>query len=501
MTDPLIAAIGVGKRFNGVRVLGDVDFAVEPGQVHGLVGENGAGKSTLMKLLSGVYPVEDGRIEVRGVPTRFDSPAAAQAAGIGMVFQEFSLVGTMSVAQNVMLRNEPRTALGFIDDRAVMQRSREVMEQMGVEIDVTALMGAFGPAIWQLTEIAKWVARDVGVLILDEPTASLTRTESDLLFALISRLTAAGIGIVYISHRMEEILQVCDRVTVLRDGALVLTAEVDQLTVETMVAAIVGEGSSATLHRRRAAAVELGPVLLELEQLRAPGVHGIDLSVRAGEVVGVAGLVGSGRTELLDAVFGLSRATSGRIAVGGETVSISRPSDAIRAGIALIPEDRRRQGLVLAHDVRSNLLLTLLRRFTRAGWIDDRAATEAAFGMASALSIKAPSITAPIATLSGGNQQKAVIGKWLGTDPRVLLLDEPTAGIDIGAKGEIVDIVRGVAADGGAVVLVSSDIPELLAVADRIIVLRDGGISHDLDRDAIDDDLHLQRILQGADAA
>jgi len=493
----IVTLTGIGKTFGGVRVLGGVDFSVGPGQVHGLVGENGAGKSTLMKILSGVYPVEEGTLLMDGESRSFSSPEDAQRRGIGMVFQEFSLVPTLSVAENVMLHQEPRTVLGLIDERATVSAAQALFAEMDVDIDVRKRMSDFGPAQWQLTEIAKSLAREVRLLILDEPTSSLTRSESVILFDLISRLTARGIGIVYISHRMEEILQVCDHVTVLRDGQLVLSSPAAELTVQDIVVAVVGRASEDHFEWRPRAR-PVGPVLLQIENVSTAALTEVTVSVRESEVVGLVGLVGSGRSELLRAVFGVDRKDSGTVSISGEMVAINNPRDAVRAGIALIPEDRRVEGLVLQHSVTSNIILTLYGALTRWIFVRNSAARATVAKLAKSVGIRAPSFEVPMFQLSGGNQQKAVIAKWLGTHPRVLLMDEPTAGIDIGAKGEVVEVVRSLAEQGNAILIVSSDLPELLAVSDRVLIMRAGRIEESHERSALVDDAHLQRLIQGA---
>lgn len=499
-TTPLISLAGIRHEFSGVAVLKDVDLAVYPGQVHGLVGENGAGKSTLMKLLIGVHRLQTGTIEIDGRKVVFGSPADARASGIGMVFQEFSLVPTFTVAQNVLLHNEPRNRLGVIREGELHRRAEQLFQRMGVDIDVTQTMSELGPAQWQLTEIAKALAGDVKLLILDEPTSTLTRTESAALFALVRHLTAQGIGVVYISHRMEEILAICDQVTVLRDGSRVLSEPASALTVETMIEAIVGRAATKALaFQGNDSAV--GPERLGVSGLRAGRVNGVSFEVAAGEVLGIVGLVGSGRSEVLRAIFGLDRRTAGEVRIDGEPRAVRRPSEAMRAGIALVPEDRRREGLIVDHPIRSNILLAMYRRLHRGPVVDDHQGDRHAVDVSRRVGLRARSLRDPVRLLSGGNQQKAVVAKWLGRQPSVLLLDEPTAGIDIGAKTEIVELIRQLAAGGTSIVMVSSDLPEILAVCDRILIMRDGAVHHTMRRTDIQDDAHLQRLIQAGTAA
>jgi ribose transport system ATP-binding protein len=495
---PAIEMTGIEKGFGGSPVLRGVDFGLETGEVHALAGGNGAGKSTLMKILQGVHRPDGGTIRVAGREVAFSAPKDAEAAGIGMVFQEFSLVPTLTVARNVFLNHEPRR-FGLIDDAAMVRRTREILAGMGVDLDPSTPLHTLSTGYWQLTEIAKALALDAKVLIMDEPTASLTKTESEALFALIERLKGQGVSIVYISHRMEEIYRICDRITVLRDGGVVMTEPIADVTPERIVEAIVGRQMENALEwEERAASDGQGPPLLEVRNLTAAnGVTDMSFSLRAGEILGLAGLMGSGRTELARLIFGIDRPTSGEILLRGEPAGITNPRIAIAKGIALVPEDRRLQGLVLTHAVRDNLLLPALGGLTRAGFVDDRSGDGLAARLIERLQIRLSSPKRPVNLLSGGNQQKVVIGKWLGRDPDVLILDEPTAGVDIGTKTEIIQRVRELADSGKAVIVISSELAELLAVSDRVLVLRRGTVTADLDRRDIADEESLQLAIQG----
>jgi ribose transport system ATP-binding protein len=490
---------GVEKGFSGTPVLRAVDFVLAPGEVHALAGGNGAGKSTLMKILQGVHRPDAGTIRVGGRELTLSSTAAAEAAGIGMVFQEFSLVPTLSVARNVFLNHEPRR-YGLIDDRAMVRRAGEILAGMGVDLDPRAEVQTLPTGYWQLTEIAKALALDAKVLIMDEPTASLTKTESEALFALIERLKERGVSIVYISHRMEEIYRICDRITVLRDGEVVLSDALADLTPERIVEAIVGRRMENALEwqeRENAPAAD-APPLLEVRGLRSgTGVQDVSFALRAGEILGLAGLMGSGRTELAKLIFGIDRPDAGEILLRGEPAGITNPRIAIAKGIALVPEDRRRQGLVLEHAVRENLLLPVLDGLTRGGVVDDRRGDGIVARLVERLQITLSSPKRPVRLLSGGNQQKVVIGKWLGREPDVLILDEPTAGVDIGTKTEIIQRIRELADSGKAVLVISSELAELLAVSDRVLVLRNGAVTADLDRREIADEESLQLAIQG----
>jgi len=492
---PLVRMRAVGKSFGGVQALNGVDLDLLAGEVHGVMGENGAGKSTLMKILLGVHQPDSGTIEVGGEPVTMHSPEDAQALGIAMIFQEFSLIPQLTVAQNVFLGRESRTRAGLLDDRATERRAAALFEELGIDIDVRRPVGELSTAYWQLTEIAKALSVDARVLVMDEPTSSLARSETEVLFGLIRRLRDRGIAIVYISHRMEEVFEIVDRITVLRDGRQVITAEASAMTLESAIEHIVGH-SIEDGFRRRVPGRPPGEPLLEVRGLTAPPLEDVTFDVRAGEVVGVAGLMGSGRTELACTLFGTRLHESGTILVHGRERTIRRPADAIAAGIALVPEDRRRQGLVLAHSVRDNVLLPVLGTLTGRGLVDDRKGDDLVIRFVDSLRIQTASVHAPVSSLSGGNQQKVVLAKWLSTEPDVLILDEPTAGVDIGAKVEIVDMIRRLADAGNAILLFSSELPELLAISQRLIVLRAGRVHTILDRDDVADDKALHHMLQ-----
>jgi ribose transport system ATP-binding protein len=494
---PAVEMRDIEKGFNGTPVLKGVDFTLAQGEVHALAGGNGAGKSTLMKILQGVHRKDAGVIRIGGREVDFSSTADAEAAGVGMVFQEFSLVPTLSVARNIFLNHEPRR-FRMIDDKAMIRRAGEILQGMDVDLDPRAEVQTLPTGYWQLTEIAKALALDARVLIMDEPTASLTKTESEALFELIGRLKAQGVGIVYVSHRMEEVYRICDRISVLRDGGVVLSDAVADLSPEQIVAAIVGREVDALEWVERPAATKDTTPLLEVRNLTAAnGVTDMSFTLHAGEILGLAGLMGSGRTELAKLIFGIDRPTSGEILLRGEPAGITNPRIAIAKGIALVPEDRRLQGLVLDHSVRDNLLLPLLPGLNRGPLIDDRRGDGLAARLIERLQIKLASAKRPVRLLSGGNQQKVVIAKWLGRDPDVLILDEPTAGVDIGTKSEIIQRIRELADSGKAVIVISSELAELLAVSDRVLVLRNGTVTDDLDRRDIDDEESLQLAIQG----
>jgi ribose transport system ATP-binding protein len=489
---------GIEKSFGTNPVLKNVDFSVTVGEVHALAGENGAGKSTLMKILQGVYQKDAGEILVSGVPVEITDTFAARKAGIGMVFQEFSLIPTLTVAQNIFLTNEP-TRLGLIDDAKAKALAAEIFKEMEVEVDPSRTVESMPTAFWQLTEIAKALAQNAKVLIMDEPTASLAKHEAEGLFALIERLKAKGIAIVYISHRMDEIYRIADRITVLRDGSRVLTESLKKVTPEQIVEAIVGRKAAAHLvHKNRSAKISK-EVVLEVKNLSSgPKVQDVSLQVRRGEILGLAGLMGSGRTELVNTLFGILKPTAGTISINGKELQIASPKKAIQNRIALIPEDRRAQGLVLDHPVTENLTLPLLDGLKRNGLLSKKQILTKSKEIIDQFDIKLAYPGIRVGALSGGNQQKVVIGKWLGTDPEILLMDEPTAGVDIGTKSEILDLVRKIADSGKSVILISSELPELLSVSDRILVLKDGRVAKSLNREEIPSEEFLQLAIQGA---
>ena len=489
---------GIEKSFGSNPVLKKVDFSVKVGEVHALAGENGAGKSTLMKILQGVYTKDAGTISVAGVPVEINDTFDARKAGVGMVFQEFSLIPTLTVAQNIYLTNEP-TKFGLISDSKAKEMAAELFEQMQVVVDPSSTVENLPTALWQLTEIAKALAQDAKVLIMDEPTASLAKHEAEALFDLIVRLKAKGIAIIYISHRMDEVYRIADRITVLRDGVRVLTESLAQVTPVQIVEAIVGRTSAAHLvHLDRSSKISK-EIVLEVENLSS-GTKLVDVSfsVQKGEILGLAGLMGSGRTELLNTIFGVAKANTGTIRIYGKQVKISSPREAIKNRIALIPEDRRSQGLVLDHPVTENLTLPIIDSLKSRGFLSTKKILQKSLEIIQQFAIKAAQPSIRVGALSGGNQQKVVIGKWLATDPSILMMDEPTAGVDIGTKSEILDLVRAIADSGKSVILSSSELPELLAVSDRILVLKDGKVLTSLQRNEIPNEEFLQLAIQGA---
>jgi ribose transport system ATP-binding protein len=501
MTIELANAIemrGIEKSFGSNPVLKNVDFSVKVGEVHALAGENGAGKSTLMKILQGVYGKDAGQIQVAGKDVEITDTFAARKAGVGMVFQEFSLIPTLTVAQNIFLTNEP-TKYGLISDSKAKEMAAALFQEMQVSVDPSATVEHLPTALWQLTEIAKALAQNAKVLIMDEPTASLAKHEAEALFALIERLKAKGIAIVYISHRMDEVYRIADRITVLRDGVRVLTESLKDLTPVQIVEAIVGRKAAAHLEHLDRAEKITNEVVLEVDNLRSgTKLNGVSFSVKKGEILGLAGLMGSGRTELVNTIFGVTKADTGTIKINGVATNISSPREAIKNRIALIPEDRRSQGLVLDHPVTENLTLPIIDSLKSKGLLSNKKILAKSQEIIELFAVKAAQPSIRVGSLSGGNQQKVVIGKWLATDPSLLMMDEPTAGVDIGTKSEILDLVRAIADSGKSVILISSELPELLAVSDRVLVLKDGRVLKTLNRNEIPTEEFLQLEIQGA---
>jgi ABC-type sugar transport system ATPase subunit len=474
----------IGKQFPGVRALHDVSLAIERGEVLGLVGENGAGKSTLIKILAGVHTDYRGEVVVGGRVQQFRSTRDARTAGIAVVHQELSLVPEMSIADNLMLGREPGR-FGLLDTVQLEANARSILRRVFDEdLDLATKVGQLGVGVQQMLEIAKALAEHARVIILDEPTAALTEAETARLFALVRERRAAGTSFIYISHRLDEIAALCDRVAILRDGELVAVQPATSRS-DDIVAAMTGK-ELGDVHARRARAHDATGRVLEVEALSVehPTLRGrnvvedLSFTVRAGEVVALAGAMGSGRTATLSALFGVARsAVSGTIRVDGVRVTIDSPRAAIAAGLALVPEDRKALGVVLSLGVGDNLSLASLDRLGRFGLVDAPRAEQRALSRFRDLAIKAPGLGVEVATLSGGNQQKVVIGKWLELAPRVLLLDEPTRGVDVGAKAEIYRLVEELTANGHAVLLASSDLPEVVRLADRVLVLREGALA------------------------
>lgn len=473
----------IGKSFPGVRALDGVSLELHGGEVLALVGENGAGKSTLMKILAGAQPADTGEIAVDGNVVHIDSPRTAERLGIGMIYQEFNLVPALSPIDNIVLGNEPQHAC-LLDERAARERAATAFADLGIVVPLNIETGRLSVAQQQMVEIAKVLSRRARIIVMDEPSAALTEREIDKLFAIIARLKAAGVGIIYISHRMEELPRIADRIAILRDGRAVETRAAADFPPDDIIRAMVGRAVESHFPAFPEIPKD-APVGLRVRNLtREPAVHDVSFEVRRGEIVGLAGLVGAGRTEIVRAIAGADQPQRGEIFVGGARVTVRKPSDAIAAGIAFITEDRKGQGLVLGMTVRENITLAHLAAFVNREQLIDEAKEEAtASHYIAELRIRTPNAQQLVRNLSGGNQQKVVLAKWLLGDAKVFLFDEPTRGIDVGAKAEIYTLMLKLAERGAAIVMVSSELPEVLGMSHRVLVIRGGRIVSELSRE------------------
>jgi ABC-type sugar transport system ATPase subunit len=496
-TTSALRMLGISKTFPGVKALSNVSFSVDFGRVHAIVGENGAGKSTLMKVLGGIYPPTAGTTEIGGVEVRMRKPADAQKLGIRMVHQELNLVPDLTVAENVYLGRMPRK-WAMVDKASMVRDAAAVLEELGATIDPRARLGDLSISQQQLVEIAKAYAANPRIIVLDEPTSSLSEHETAALFKILRKMKNTGIAIIYISHRLKEVLEIADDVTILRDGGMIETRPAQGVTAPEMIRLMVGREVTNVFPKTPA---EIGAPVLKVRGL-SDGANFADVSfdVRAGEILGLTGLVGAGRTEVARAIFGLSSVTAGVIEINGKPVAIRSPSAAMKAGIAYVPEDRKGDGIVPSMTVRENISLPVLMRLSRFGRVSMSADRKLAAKYARDFSIVPPDPERRINLLSGGNQQKAVISKWLSAKPSVLILDEPTRGVDVGAKAEIHRIIGELVAAGMAVVMISSELPEVLGVCDRIVVMRDGRASPAIERARLTEE-RIMALATGEEAA
>lgn len=481
---PLVEMRDITKRFGNNTVVDNISFDVRAGEVHVLAGENGAGKSTLIKILAGVYTEFGGEIRIRGELARPKSPLHANELGVAVIYQELSLIGSMSVADNIFL-GRPKTRAGIVDDRAQCSEARKYLSRLGLGIDPRAPLERFSLATQQCIEIAKVLSRNAKAIVMDEPTSALDKADVERLFALISQLKAEGCGIVYITHKMEEIERIADRITVLRDGKLVGTRPASELPQRELIRWMVGRelGEQYPRHDSRPAQPRLELRKFGVVAPNGVAVRNASFSVRAGEIVGIGGLQGSGASELLLGIFGALRSgRSGEIRVDGRPAAINSPRHAIDSGIALLTNDRKGTGLVLALSIVANTVLASINRLSWHGWRNVRRERHVARETCNNLHLRAASLDLSVAALSGGNQQKVAIAKWLETRPRVLLLDEPTRGIDVGAKREIYALINRLLGEGLAILMISTEMPELLALSDRVIVMHRGEITAQLSR-------------------
>lgn len=494
--NPIISLKNVHKSFGGVSVLNGVDFDLQKGSVHALVGQNGAGKSTMMKILTGVYTCDSGAIYIDGSKVKMNSYSDAVSHGISLIFQELSLIPTLTVAENIFLNREILEG-PFLDKKSMERKAHELLQSLDIDVDVHSRVEDLDVGVCQMIEIAKALSVNAKVLILDEPTASLSEKETAHLFTLINSLKQRGVSMIYISHRMAEIFKICDTITVLRNGSIVTTKPTRDYSLTGLIEDMIGRKTAAlTTADEELASKCTGRPLMTVEHLNCGSrLKDVSFELREGEVLGLAGLMGSGRTEVVESLFGLNKDASGQVTINGQPYEIKGVRHAIDSGLALIPEDRRREGLVLMHSVEENLIVPIFDKLKRGLLLESKKVADIAERSISDMSIKTHSRKTPAFNLSGGNQQKIVVGKWLNSAPSVLLLDEPTAGVDVGSKREIIDKVRDFVGENRAAIFISSDILELISACDRFIVFYDGKVTATYDRSEITEEV-LQYAIQ-----
>ena len=474
----LVEMKDISKSFPGVKALDHVRLNLNSGEVLALIGENGAGKSTLMKILTGIYKKDGGTIRIRGREVEINSPKDAQALEIGMIHQELNLIPQLTVAENIFIGCEPRKGV-FLDKKKAIEETRKLLSSMHLEIDPEAKICSLTVAKQQMVEIARAVYFNNRIIIMDEPTAALTAAEIEELFKIIGKLRNDGHGIIYISHRMEELMEISDRITVMRDGQYVGTEQTAETTIETIINMMVGR-TIYEQHKNESAVLKDAKTILEVKNLTANNVKNVSFSLRQGEILGFAGLMGAGRTETMRALFGADPVIKGEIILRGKKVSIQSPQDAVRLGIGYLSEDRKNFGLALRLSVKANTVLACLENYTRFGIVNDRKAEETTKEYIQKINIKTPSTAQLVKNLSGGNQQKIVVAKWLARDCDILIFDEPTRGIDVGAKSEIYKLMNHLVEEGKSIIMISSELPELLRLSDRVLVMCEGRITGEL---------------------
>jgi ABC-type sugar transport system ATPase subunit len=481
---PILEMKGITKRFPGVLALNQVNLTIYPGQVLALVGENGAGKSTLMKILSGVHQMDEGEILMEGKPVQITDPLSSQLMGISIIYQELNVLDNLNIAENIFLGREQRRSRVFVDKQQMHAKARELLDEVGLNLDTNTLVRNLSTAQKQMIEVAKALSFHSKIIIMDEPTSSLTETETETLFTIIRKLRAMDVAVVFISHKLAEIFAISDEVAVLRDGVSagrMITAECSENDI---VNAMVGRDVQNLFAKEEA---EIGDVVLEVRNLSTHGfLKDVNFELRAGEILGFAGLVGAGRSEVMRAVFGIDKRESGEIYVKGQKADIRSPKDALRYGMGFVPEDRKSQGLVLEMSVRQNTTLAALKLVANGGFIQRKLEDEMTDKFVKSLEVKTPSNEQRVKNLSGGNQQKVVIAKWLANSPSILILDEPTRGIDVGAKKEIHQLMSQLAQQGVAIIMISSELPEVLGMSDRIVVMHEGRVKGVLPRSEAD---------------
>jgi ribose transport system ATP-binding protein len=501
---PILEVREVTKRFPGVVALDSVSFQLRAGEVHALVGENGAGKSTLIKVITGVHQPDGGKVLFDGQEVSFANPREAQEAGISTIYQETNLIPLRSVAQNVFLGREPRTSFGLTNTGRMNREAAELLDRYGIEADVTAPVRSLGIGVQQMVAIAKAVSMEARVVIMDEPTSSLEAHEVETLFRVIRQLREDGVGVAYVSHRLEELYEICERVTVLRDGKVVHVGDLTELPRLELIATMLGrevpeaEQRGAAHEAREATAGE--PVLKAHDLTSHHAPKGVSIDVHRGEVVGLAGLLGSGRTETAKAIFGAQPLDSGTVEIDGKDVNPDSPGEAIKSGLAFLPEDRKAEGIIPDLSVRENIVAAALPRLSRGGFVSKKEQDELVERFMTRLDIKASSPDQPVGELSGGNQQKVMLARWLCLEPKVLILDEPTQGIDVGAKAEVQQLIAELAEGGLGVVMIDSELEEIIEGSDRVVVLRDGTVAGTLSGDELNEQ-NLVRTIAGSEGS
>lgn len=497
-TQSLLELRHVSKAFPGVQALNDVQFEMRAGEVHALLGENGAGKSTTIKIISGVYRPDTGELRFEGKPLQLSNPREAQALGIATIYQELSLYPELSVAENIFMGHAPRNRFGALDWGAMRRQAKAILESLNIyDMDVNRKVGTMTVGNRQRVEIAKALSLNARILIMDEPTAALSEADVLQLFELVRLLRERGVGIIYISHRMEEVFLLADRVTVLRDGQYVATKNVAETNADELISMMVGRTIDNLFPKLE---TTIGAPVLEVENVvRKPLTKGVSLTVRAGEIVGLAGLVGSGRSELAQVIFGMTPAESGTIKINGKAVPIKSPGQAMKLGIAYVPEDRGTQGLVRQMRIRENVSLAVLRGMVKGPFIDRGEERSLARKTIDQLRIRAYSSEQTVNKLSGGNQQKIVVGKWLASQPKLLIMDEPTRGVDVGAKAEIHRLLSELAQQGLAILMISSELPEVLGMSDRVLVMREGRIVAEYSRADANQEVIAASMMQASE--
>lgn len=493
MSENLIELKHICKEFPGVLALDDVNFTLRPGEVHILLGENGAGKSTLIKVLSGYHRPTSGEIYVNGELRHFTGPKSAEKAGVATIYQELNLCENLNIAENIFIGRLPNTA-GRVNQKELHRKAREALQELNLDYDTHTIVGEMGVAQKQMVEIAKAVSRDTKILIMDEPSAVLTEKEIVELFKVIHLLKSRGVGIIYISHRLQELHEIGDRITVLRDGKYITTVDMKDTTEDDLVTMMVGREIKDKFPRRNC---KIGDVVFRAEHIStADKVRDVSLEVRSGEIVGIAGLVGSGRTEFARAIFGADPRTEGNIYIGGEKVKIKAPIDAISHGVGFVTEERKKDGLVLILSVAENISLASRRMTSIGPFANLKAQKEGAEEYVEKIRIKTPSINQLAVNLSGGNQQKVVLAKWLSANAKIIIFDEPTRGIDVGAKAEVYNLMNQLLENGAGIIMISSELPEVMGMSDRVLVMRDGTVGGELSKEEFDQKRILSIMLK-----